>query len=293
MIKEKRQRRFRPRGAPKPLRVSVVGYLNTAPLVWGLERGPARHRFQLSYTVPSSCAEALRSSAADIGIIPVIEYQTIPGLRVIPRIAIASQRRVESVLLVSRGPARRAKRVALDESSRTSAALVKVLFARQWRREPEYVQAKPDLRVMLEAADAGLVIGDPALRFALHAPQTQLPENANLHVYDLGEEWWRLTSLPFVFAFWAVRAARAGSARARRALVRAFLESRESGLAHLEEIARAAASKLEVPGGQLGRYLRHSIDFRLDAPHRAGLECFYRYARDLGLIENLRPLEFL
>lgn len=271
----------------------MVKYLNTAPLVWGLEREPLRPRYRLSYTVPAACAEALRRGEADVGIIPAIEYQTIPGLKIIPGIAIASERKVESVLLVSRGPARRAKRVALDSNSRTSAALVKLLFARHWGREPEYVEAQPDLAAMLAQADAALVIGDPALRFLLHAPHTQLPAGENLHVYDLAEEWWRLTNLPFVFAFWAARAERVSSPEARRTLVRDFQRSREEGLTHIAEIAHTAATRLELPGGQLERYLRQSIQYRLDAPHQAGLECFYRYAHELGLLEAVRALEFL
>ena len=168
--------RPRPAGPAAPLRVSVVKYLNTAPLVWGLEHGPAKGRYRLTYTVPAECAEALRSGAADVGIIPSIEYQTIPGLRIIPHIAIASERKVESVLLVSRGPARRAKRVALDSSSRTSAALVKILFALLWKREPEYLEAAPDLKAMMSSADAALLIGDPALQFTLHSPVAGAPE---------------------------------------------------------------------------------------------------------------------
>lgn len=294
-IKEKHQRRFHPprRPTPLPLRVSVVRYLNTAPLVWGLGRGADAKRYQLSYAVPAACAEALRSGRADVGIIPSIEYQTIPGLQIIPGIAIASERKVESVLLVSRGPARKARRVALDSSSRTSAALVKILFAKQWKAEPDYLEARPELPTMLEQADAALVIGDPALRFLLHGPQKELPEVPNVHVYDLAEEWWRLTNLPFVFAFWAVRAERARSRQTRLVLAKAFRQARDEGLAHLAEIAREAAGRLGLPGGQLERYLRHSIQYRLDAPQRAGLESFYRYAHELGLLERVRPLEFL
>lgn len=273
--------------------MSVVGYLNTAPLVWGLEHGQYRGRYRLSFTTPAVCAEDLRRGRADIGIIPAIEYQTIPGLRVIPHLAIASQRKVESVLLVSRGPARRAKRVALDTSSRTSAALVKILYAHHWGGEPEFVEAAPDLPQMLSQADAALLIGDPALRFTLHARGTGLPEAENLHVYDLAEEWWRLTNLPFVFAFWAVRAEKASSPRDRWAVVKDFVDSRDEGLEHLEEIAHAAAARLQLPGGHLERYLRSSIEYRLDAPQLAGLESFFHYARGLGLIQELRPLEFL
>jgi len=289
-----RQRRRPPfrRSAPPRLRVSVVRYLNTAPLVWGLERAATR-RYQLSYATPAECAEALRTGQADVGILPSIEYQTIPGLKLIPGLAIASERKVESVLLVSKGPARKARRVALDASSRTSAALVKILFARHWKADPEYVEAAPDLARMLEQADAALLIGDPALQFLLHAPHTGAPAISNLHIYDLAEEWWRLANLPFVFAVWAARGERVRTPPAARTLARDFQRSRDAGLEHLREIARAAAARLELPGGQLERYLQHSIQYRLDAPQQAGLESFYRFAHELGLIERARPLEFL
>jgi chorismate dehydratase len=248
----------------------------------------------LSYTVPAECAEALRRGAADVGIIPSIEYQTMPGLKIVPGIAIASERKVESVLLVSRGPARRAKRVALDASSRTSAALVKVLFARLWKREPAYTEAAPDLKAMLNENDAALLIGDPALQFMLHSPAAGAPglgEVEGLHVYDLAEEWARLTNLPFVFAFWAARAEVARAAGNR--VAHDLHVSRDEGLRHIGEIAHEAAARLQLPGGQVERYLRSSIQYRLDAPHRAGLESFFRFAAEQGLIAKARPLEFL
>ena len=295
IIRDQRRSRFRPPPLrpPAPLRVSVVRYLNTAPLVWGLERGSRKAGYVLSYATPAACAEALRRGQADVGILPSIEYQTIPGLKLIPHVAIASERKVESVLLVSRGPARKARRVALDASSRTSAALAKILFARHWKAEPEYIEAAPDLPRMLEQADAALLIGDPALQFLLHVPHRGASGISNLHIYDLAEEWWRLTNLPFVFAVWAVRAECVRTPQAARTLTRDFQRSRDDGLAHLREIAREAAARLELPSGQLGRYLQHSIQYRLDAPHCAGLESFYRFAHELGLIERARPLEFL
>lgn len=295
IIRDQRRSRFRPRPLrrPAPLRVSVVRYLNTAPLVWGLEHAARKTGYELSYATPTACAEALRRGQVEVGIVPSIEVQAIPGLKLIPSLAIASERKVESVLLVSRGPARRVRRVALDASSRTSAALVKILFVRHWKAEPDYAEAAPDLRAMLQQADAALLIGDPALRVALHGAHAELPEVENVHVYDLAEEWWRLTQLPFVFAVWAVRADRVRSRQAARALTRDFQRSRDLGLEHLGEIAREAAARLGLPGGQLERYLRHSIQYRLDAPHRAGLESFFRFAHELGLLERVRPLEFL
>ena len=289
----------RPARRPSPpqlLRVSVVRYLNTAPLVWGLDRGPERKRYRLSFTVPAACAEALRTGAAEVGIVPSIEYQRIPTLKIIPGISVASEQQVQSVLLVSRGPARKAKKVALDTSSRTSVALTKILFARHWHREPDYAEAQPDLKAMLAAADAALLIGDPALRFTLRSRGPQGEEWAreeNLHIYDLAEEWARLTNLPFVFAFWAVRGDRVRDPRQRQQLTHSFQRARDLGLEHLPEIAHQAAVELGLPGRQLERYLRTAIQYRLDARHQAGLEYFFKYAHELGLIEQVRPLEFL
>ncbi len=141
-----------------------------------------------------------------------------------------------------------------------------------------------------------MLIGDPALQFALRSPAAAgggLGEAENLHTYDLAEEWWRLTGQPFVFAFWGVRPEKLRPGGERRKLAQAFRDSRDAGLRHLPEIAREASARLRLPGGQLERYLRHSIDYRLDAPHLGGLESFYRYAHQLGLLPRVRPLEFL
>jgi chorismate dehydratase len=155
------------------LRISVVQYLNTTPLVRGLTHGALQGKYELSFTVPSLCAEALRTGAADVAIIPAIEYQRIVsqgiGLTVLPGLAIASKERVRSLLLISKVPIRQARRIALDRSSRSTQALTKILAAQRWRMAPEFVQADPDPATMLADADAALVIGDVALRIAIAA----------------------------------------------------------------------------------------------------------------------------
>jgi chorismate dehydratase len=165
------------------LRISVVQYLNTAPLVHGFTHGPLSGKYELSFTVPSQCAEALRSGAADIAIIPAIEYQRIVsqgvGLTILPGLAIASKERVRSLLILSKVPIRQARRIALDRSSRSTQALTKILCARRWQIAPEFFEgASPvdngdggnnDLAAMLAEADAALLIGDAALRIAIAA----------------------------------------------------------------------------------------------------------------------------
>lgn len=283
------------------LRVSVVEYLNTAPLVWGLDKGEAVHEeaaesLVLERHVPSQCAEALRRGTVDLGIIPAIEYQRIPGLKILPGISIASETRVESVLLICRGPVRKAKKVALDSSSRTSVALTQILFEKYWHMQPSYLDAAPNLEAMLEQAHAALLIGDPALKFSLRAKDSPLDmwvREQNLHIYDLGEEWNKFTNLPFVFALWTARMEKLMEAEHRGQVVALFQAARTRGLQHLPEIARRAGQELDLPGGDLERYLRSSIQYGLDERCCAGLELYFKYAHELGLIEKVLPLEFL
>jgi chorismate dehydratase len=163
----------RPKIIVTKLRISVVQYLNTAPLVRGFTHGPLRGKYDLSFTVPSLCAEALRTGAAEVAIIPAIEYQRIVnqgvGLTILPGLAIASKERVRSLLLISKVPIRQARRIALDRSSRSTQALTKILAAQRWQIAPEFVQADPDPAAMLADADAALVIGDVALHIAIAA----------------------------------------------------------------------------------------------------------------------------
>src|SRR5215471_11786033 len=157
------------------LRISVVQYLNTAPLVRGFTHGPLKGKYDLSFTVPSQCADAMRTGAADVAIIPAIEYQRIPNLVVLPDLSIASKERVRSLLIVSKAPIREVRRLALDQSSRSTQALTRILCEDRWNFAPEFSQTRPDITEMLQTADAALLIGDPALRLAINAERHVTP----------------------------------------------------------------------------------------------------------------------
>src|SRR6266704_677538 len=131
------------------LRISIVEFLNTAPLVWGFTDGPLRGRYDLSFTMPSLCAEALRSGQADVAIIPAIEYQRMEGMVILPGMAIAARGEVRSILVVARKPIQLAKRIALDTNSRSSVALVRLLSRNFWGCAPEFVDMPPDPEKML------------------------------------------------------------------------------------------------------------------------------------------------
>ena len=285
------------------LRISIVQYLNTAPLVWGFTNGPLRGKYDLSFTVPSQCAEHLRTGSVDVAIIPAIEYQRIDNLVILPDMAIASKKQVRSLLIIAKKPIEQVKRFALDGSSRSTQALTRILCAEKWKIAPEFFEAPPDLSAMLERADAALLIGDPALRISVGIEKDSWPgvdgqtlcqaamlgitTSELLYVYDVVGEWRSLTGLPAVLAFWAAR-----RDIATPELTADFLASWDFGLSRIPEICFDAERELELPQRTLESYLRHNIDFSLDEENRRGLELYFAHAARLGLIPRAKPLEW-
>ena len=287
------------------LRVSIVEYLNTAPLVWGFTDGPLNGKYDLSFTVPSLCAESLRAGNADVAIIPAIEYQRMKDVVVLPDMSVAAKGEVRSILVISRKPIEMARRIALDTSSRSSAALVQLLCRNFWGISPEFVPAAPDPAAMLANADAALVIGDPALRIAVKMEQLSekkssggsccggdpseqaVPGIETLFVYDVAHQWREMTARPCVLALWVAR-----REAVTPELVADFLASKAYGLARIPDIAEGASLKLEMPARPLERYLRKNIDFSLDAENLAGLELYYQQCAQAGFIPAARPIEF-
>jgi len=267
------------------LRISAISYLNTAPLMWDFEHGDAGAWFDIAYTVPSQCASDLAAEKADIGIIPAAAYASIPGLAILPGIAIASRRPVRSILLVSKVPLEQIRSVALDTSSLTSVALIKVLFAKWWGAGRTFASMAPDVEKMLQEHDAGLVIGDTALKV----------ERSRFVTYDLAEEWIRLTGKPFVFAFWAVRQAALDGAPKSLDLAAIFQESRDHGLEteNLQRIAGEWAPRLGLSEADVKSYLTDNIHYDLDPGCMEGLQLFYRYAEQCGALAAAPRLRFL
>lgn len=285
----------------KSLRISVVQYLNTAPLARGFTHGPLQGKYRLSFTVPSQCAEQLRADEVDIAIIPAIEFQRIDDLVVLPGLCIASKKSVRSLLLVSKAPMREVARIALDRSSRSTQALVRILCEKHWRISPEFFEADPDLPAMLQNADAALIIGDPALRLAINsessarrdaAGQLQipaefggLPPGPPLFLHDIVENWRALTNLPAVLAVWAAR-----PNAITPDVVRDFQDSLVFGAQHLHEISAEASRELNLPAAKIARYLTENIDYTFDDDNRRGLERYFNLAAEGGLTERAKPL---
>jgi chorismate dehydratase len=249
------------------LRISLVDFLNARPLTWGLLHEPPPG-VEVSRDLPSACAAKLASGEADVGLIPSIEYQRIPGLRVVPGLGIAASSEVRSVLLVSGVSREKIRSVALDPASRTSAALTRILLKRCYGLSPRFAEGAGE-------ADARLIIGDPALKTRLNGQV----------VLDLASEWRAFSGHPFVFAFWAVRED-AASAEVAALLRRSY----EAGLAHFDELIREEASQTGLSEAVVEDYLRHALHFELDPGDLEGLELFYRLAAQEGLIAAAGPI---
>ncbi len=256
------------------VRLGAVGYLNARPLVYELERQP---RFDVRYDTPSECARLLHAGETDLGLIPSIEYLRGGPYRIVPDIAIASDGPVASVALYTTKPIADVRSLALDTSSRTSVALTQVLCKRHFGIAPELVHEVPNLPAMLARCDAALIIGDAAL-FLDHGAVEKI---------DLGDVWKAWTGLPFVYAFWAGKPAALEAAD-----VAALQRARDTGAAQPERIA--AAFFADVPARQTAgaQYLRDNIKYHLGDAERAGLETFYRYAAEAGVVADARRLAF-
>jgi chorismate dehydratase len=258
-------------------RLAASSYLNTAPLIWSFKHGSVKDDVELVEAVPARCAELLAQGQVDIALVPAIEYQRIPDLAVVPSVCIGSREKVRSVILVSKlDNLKNIRKVALDESSRTSAALVKIIFREFVDCKPEWVAAAPDVRQMLADNDAALVIGDPAMTFA--------PEG--LHVFDMASLWRKHTGLGFVFALWMISPDASSESRAID-----FKAACSEGLDRRAEIVEFYLPLLGLSRDELQTYLLENISFFLDHELRAGLDLFFQLALKHSLIPVLTPLK--
>ncbi len=252
------------------LRVCAVSYLNTVPLVWGMLHGQQRDCFELDFRLPADCADLLKASAADIGIVPSIEIAR-QSLDVIPGAGIACRGPVRSILLVTKVPPEQIRTLATDSSSRTSVMLARIVLARRYAAEPHCVALPPDLRNMLDQADAALIIGDPALRI----DPAKLPFTA----LDLGQEWCDMTGLPMVFAAWGCR-----EEVMLPGLAEVFVESCRFGLAHMDDIVQQEAAARNFEPALVRDYLTRNLVSELGEKEYEGMRLFLRYANDFDML---------
>jgi chorismate dehydratase len=251
-----------------PLRIGAVSYLNTKPLVF--EMRAASQAIDLVLDLPSRLADDLRAGNLDVALIPSIEFPGNPDYRIVSSACIACRGPVLSVKLLSRVPMRAIETLAIDEGSRTSGVLARILLFQRYG-------LRPDCRVfsMQEdpqqcPADAVLLIGDRAIRS---------PGGEFVHVWDLGEQWCRWAELPFVFAMWVARPG-VDAAAAGRLLNRV----RDAGVANLPQIAGRQAGLVGLTADEILCYLRDNLHFYLGPREISGLHLYYQLAARIGAV---------
>jgi len=259
------------------LRIGAVGYLNARPLTWALDRDP--DRWHVRYDLPSVCARLLQDGEVDLGLVPSIEYLQSDSYRLVPGVGVTSRGAIASVALYTTRPISQIRHIALDTSSRTSVALIQVLCQHHFHIRPRFVPHGPELAVMTRDFDAGLLIGDPAFE----ADHVRL----GLEKIDLGEEWTKMTGLPFVYAAWT---GRPGAVTPEE--VRLLVEAQREGLAAVDLIAAEYARGDSGRTAKAAAYLRDNVKYGLGAEEAAGLQMFLDHAADLGLAPKRRMLEF-
>jgi chorismate dehydratase len=262
-----------------PFRLAASSYLNSAPLIWSFLHGPHRGSVDFVEAVPSRCAQLLSESAVEGALVPVIEYQRIAGGALVANVCVGSRREVLSVVLVSKDKQlEQINSVALDESSRTSATLVKIIFREFLDREPEWTTRAPNIEEMLDKNDAALIIGDPGMGF----------RRRGLNVWDMAGLWKQHTGLGFVFAMWMVR-----DDAIQRARMVDFSGARDEGIEHLEDIVASYERKIPMSVEELRNYLTEKIVFNVDESMERGLRLYFELAFKHGLIERVKPLTFI
>lgn len=264
-------------------RLSIINYLNAEPLNYGFKRGLHYQNFHLKFQNPSASCDSLRSGEVDAGLISSIEYLRIPDLKIIPNLCIGSQDSARSVLIFSKVPFSEIKTLALDTSSRTSIVLGQILLKEKFGcgdLKTNYLA--PDLNLMLKDHDAALMIGDQAMRSNPH----------NLLVLDLSHEWKMHTTLPFVFALWAIQP-NAPRVLDGKPLQWFFEESFRQGNENLSTIIEEAKVPSRWSETQLRAYFTENISYHLGGKERDSLALFYQKAFGYGFVTQVRELSFL
>lgn len=248
-------------------RIGAVSYLNTKPLIFGLSKHLPDS--ELILDLPSRLADRLAAGELDVALIPSVEFLRGDRLKIVSDACIACHGQVRSVRVLFRKPPREVETLALDEGSRTSAALAQVLLAEQFGVRPQRLQLDIDAAIEECSADAILVIGDRAMSLDL---------TAFCESWDLGEKWLRETGLPFVFAMWVARE------NTSPEISLALEQARDSGLANLDEIVSKEAAKYGLTDASCYEYFRRHLHFYLGERERAGLQLFSKHASSIGLI---------
>lgn len=267
----------------QPLRISASSYSNTAPLVWSFLYGRDHGKVEIILdNAPARSAELLTQDRVDAALVPVIAYQMIDDVRLIPDVCVGAREKVRSVCLITKvEELTDVRSVSLDTSSLTSVVLTKIIFREFLGFEPEWRHAEPNINDMLSDTDCALLIGDPALRIAYQNPKSKIQD---LRSFDLAELWHQHTGFGFVFAMWMTRRDRVSID---------FAAARNEGVAHLDEIIANYENDIPLGPGEMKEYLSQNISYSIDDSMRRGMKLYFELAAKNGLIKDDRQLVFV
>ena len=251
------------------IRAGIVNYLNTKPLLYGLEQEPMRSRIELLGDYPSRVAALLKSGDIDLGLVPVAILPELPEYYIVGEHCIGTEGEIASVALFSEVPMAEIETVLLDYQSRTSVELLKYLMREYWGISPVLVQATgEDYRTAIKGTTAGLVIGDRAFE----------QRKISTFIYDLGSEWRAITGLPFVFAAWV------STKPLPEDFIKAFDQANAKGLAHIDEIV----SREQFDLFDLARYYKLHLGYKLDEEKRRGMQHFLAILEQSVAVQGTR-----
>lgn len=242
------------------IKISAVSYLNSKPFIYGLEHSPIMEQIDLQLDIPSVCAAKLKEGTADLGLIPVAVIPQLPQHYIISDFCIGAEGKVASVMLYSDVPLNEIRKILLDYQSRTSVTLVQVLARHFWKIDPEWVRAGTDYEQSVSDSTAAVIIGDRT--FGL--------EGKYKYTYDLSEEWYKFTGLPFVFACWV------SNKKLPEAFIASFNEALRMGLNKRPLIIEQIEATKKY-ATNVSEYLNKSISYELDERKKRALELFLSY----------------
>jgi chorismate dehydratase len=245
----------------RKIRVGAVSYLNTKPLLYGIQHSPVINDIELSIDYPSRIAAALLNDEIDMGLVPVAIIPKLKEHFINTNFCIGADGAVASVCLFSEVPLEKIEKVLLDYQSRTSVQLAKILLKNYWKITPELIDAKEDFREHIKNTTAGIVIGDRALE----------QRKISSYIYDLGEAWKNFTQLPFVFAAWV------SNKKLPEDFVAAFNEANKKGVENIDALLR----DLQYPVFDLHQYYTRHINYDFDAEKQKGLQLFLDYLQKI------------
>lgn len=250
-------------------KVSAVSYLNTLPFIYGLEHHNFSNRIDLTLDNPAVCAEKLLTGQADIGLIPVATIPQLRQARIISDYCIGAKGKVKSVILYSKVPLEQIKTIWLDNQSRTSVKLIRILALNYWFITPQWKNAAPGFeKTALKKGEAGVIIGDRAFPLTEKYP----------YIYDLSEEWKNYTGLPFVFAAWTA------NKKIDEEFLKEFNGALYYGITHLKETVDSFSDNNFLDKASLLAYLKNNISFSLNEQKQKGMNRFFE---ELNTLKNL------